>query len=151
MKIVKTKDPNSIKFINEKVQELIEKESVIEYNKSLFLKWLRQNISNPLMGFWIAIEEKEESSDFNVLGFIVASIQSNLMKEYINISQILGSEEVEKALLEKIDTWAKENGIDEIMTTSRHPKRWKDYGFEIDYHILSKKEGVCSPEKIPEN
>ena len=146
MKIVKTKDPNSIKFINDKVQDLIEKEGITEYNKNLFIKWLRQSMSNPFVGFWIAVEEKEESVDFNVLGFIVASIQSNLMKEYINISQILGSEEVEKALLEKVDNWAKENGIDEIMTTSRHPNRWKNYGFEVDYHILSKKESKVQQE-----
>ncbi len=141
MKIIKTKDPNSIKFLLDKIQELIDKEEIKEYNKSMFLKWLRQNIAFPILGLWIAVEELQEENNvtgFNVLGFIIATIQSNLMEEYVNISQILGSEEVEKALLEKVDIWTKENGIHKIMTNSRFPKRWKDYGFEVEYHILNK-------------
>jgi len=137
MKIIKTKDPNSIKFIHEKIQELIDKEEVTEYNRSMFLKWLRDNISNPILGLWIAIEELEDHG-FNVLGFVIASIQSNLMEEYINVSQILGDEEVEKALMEKVENWAKDNGIQKSMMNSRHPKRWKDRGWKVDYHILSK-------------
>ena len=141
MRVIKTKDPNSIKFLVDKIQELIDKEGITEYNKTLFLKWLRQNISFPILGLWIAIEEPEtaESSGFNVLGFVIATIQSNLMEEFINISQLLGDEEVEKALLEKVYSWAKENGIHNIMTNSRYPERWKeDYGFEVEYHILMK-------------
>ena len=149
MKIIKTKDPNSIKFLVNKIQELIDKEKIEEYNKSMFLKWLRQNISNPILGLWIAIEEYEDKPGFDVLGFIIASIQANLMEEYITISQILGSEEVEKALIEKVEVWARENGISKIMTNSRFPKRWKDYGFKLDYHILVKdselKFGIIKP------
>lgn len=141
MKIIKTKDPNSIKFLVDKIQELIDKEGITEYNKSLFLKWLRQNIAFPILGLWIAIEEfegEEPSIGFNVLGFVIATIQSNLMEEFINISQLLGDEEVEKALLEKVYGWAKENGIKKIMTNSRHSEKWQEYGFEIDYQILIK-------------
>ena len=141
MKIIKTKDPNSIKFLVGKIQELIDKEEITEYNKSMFLKWLRQNIAFPILGLWIAIEEfesEETPTGFNVLGFVIASIHSNLMEEYVNISQLLGEEEVEKALLEKVYGWAKENGINKIMTNARHLEKWQEYGFELDYHILSK-------------
>lgn len=152
MKIIKTKDPNSIKFLVDRIQELIDKEGVTEYNKTMFLKWLRQNITIPILGLWIAIEEfegEESSIGFNVLGFVIASIQSNLMEEYVNISQLLGNEETEKALLEKVYDWAKENGIQKVMTNSRHSERWANYGFRVDYHILVKETLEIVPE-IPE-
>jgi hypothetical protein len=151
MKIIKTKDPNSIKFLVDKVQELIDKENITEYNKSLFLKWLRQNISFPILGLWVAIEEFENEGEksFEILGFAIATIQANLKEEYISISQLFGDEEVEFALLEKIYNWGKENGINKFMTNSKNPERWQGYGFEIDYHILIK--DINKVQEIVEN
>jgi len=151
MKIIKTKDQNSVKFLVDKIQEFIDREKVTEYNKPLFLKWLRQNITFPILGLWVAIEELEDGDEkhFDILGFVIATIQANLSEEYVNISQLFGDEEVEQALLEKVYGWGIENGIDKFITNSKNPERWQEYGFEID-SILLKKDSSIKQEIVEE-
>jgi hypothetical protein len=140
MKILKAKDANSIRFLNLKIQEYIGKEEIKEYDKKSFIKWLRMMISSPLLGVWVCVEENEEpETEEKVSGYIIVMIQQSLNSEHVNIIQLFGdTEEIENELLSHATNWTKNNGITEIKTITLHPKKWKDIGFEVKEHLVTK-------------
>jgi hypothetical protein len=138
MKIVKTKDPNSIKFLNEKIQEYLTKEEIKEYDKRSFLKWLRFSITIPTTGVWICMDDTEPDN-IKILGYIIVTTQQTLSSEHVFIVQLFGdTEEIEKDLLTTVEKWSKEIGINDIKTITLFPKKWKDKGFEVKEHLVTK-------------
>lgn len=135
---MKTKDPSVIRFLLEPMQDFIEKEEMDEYDLSAFIKWLRQNIANPLVGLWIAVKEEK------VFGYCITRIHTSLLGEYVNeyvdITQIYGLEEkIEDEFLDIISKWAKKYGINKVAMHSKHPKRrWLKEGFVVKSHLMSK-------------
>ena len=138
MKIFKTKDHAVIKYIFGKIQEYIDKESVVEYNQQAFVKWLRYSIANPFIGIWVCTDDEAETEE-RILGYIIVMIQQSLTAEHCTIVHLFGdTEEIENSLLETAEKWVKENGINKILTTTFYPKKWKTKGFEVKEHLLVK-------------
>jgi hypothetical protein len=133
MKIIKTKDHSVIAYINDKIQQYIEREEIKEYNVQLFVKWLRTSLMSPFLAIWICVEESK------CLGYIIVQITQTLTEEKLTICQLFGdTEEIENKLLEGASVWAKNNGIRLSQVSTFHPKKWKDKGFEVKEHLLTK-------------
>jgi hypothetical protein len=139
LKIVKTKDPSAIKYIAPLVIDSIKRDEITDYDMKAFVMWLRANISNPTIGTWVALKE-EEDKPLEAIGFAVAIVQQNLMREFVNISQLFGDSETEQLLFDAILKWTQEEAcVYMVLITSKHPKKWKDeFGFEVVNHVLSK-------------
>lgn len=133
MKIIKTKDQSVIIYINDKIKECIERDEIKEYNSQLFVKWLRTALLNPFYQVWVALEEEK------CLGYIITQLTQTLTQEKLSIVQLFGdTPDVEAKLLEGAEVWAKNNGINQCQTSTFHPKKWKDRGFKVVEHLLTK-------------
>jgi len=131
MDTFKTKDPNAVKAIIGPIVKYFEKEEIKDYEPEHLLKWLRYNIGNPMIGVWICIDNDETK------GFAIAMMQAGLDREYVIVSHIYAEvPEIESDFLQKIEDWSRKYGIQDIRAITKHPKRWKDYGYVVSEHIL---------------
>ena len=141
-KIIRTKDPNIIKFILPYIEKTIQKARE-DYSVESFLKWFRISINNPLVGTWVVIKKGNKllDGDSRPIAYAIATINSNLVEEYVNITHLYSEDKsATRKLFNVIENWAKENGITKIGgLTKRNPEAWKKaYGFEILYFNLIK-------------
>jgi len=133
-KIIKTKDPEAIRYMLKSVGDYIEHKQIEEYDIETSKMWIRRNITYPTVGVWLAMTEENVC-----VGHGIAYIQATLSHELVNIYQLFSeTPEVEEEILEYINSWAQENGIKKIMHITKFPKKWKEREFEIDKHILIK-------------
>jgi hypothetical protein len=133
MKIIKTKDQSVIIYINEKIKQYIEREEIKEYDSQLFIKWLRPSLTAFNIAVWVALEEDK------CLGYLIVQVNPTFTYEKLNIISLFGdTPEIEAKLLEGAEVWAKSNGIKICQTSTFHPKKWKDRGFQVVEHLLTK-------------
>lgn len=133
-RIIKTKDPEAIKFMLKSVGDYIENKQIEEYDLETSKMWLRRNITLSTVGVWLAITEESEC-----IGHGIAYIQAVLSHEFVNIYQLYSETmEIEEEILEHINNWSRENGVKKIMHITKFPKKWKERDFNIDKHILIK-------------
>jgi hypothetical protein len=128
--IIKTKDPNIIKFILPLSKKLIDKNK-FNYTLEGFAKWLRIHIDNPYLGLWICVKKiggnkllKEEKK---LVGYIVISFLEYLGEEQIIIYHICSidkNKNVSKKLMETVENYAKQNGVKKLiaLTSKKHSK-----------------------------
>jgi hypothetical protein len=132
MDIVKTKDPNIIKFIGERINKFIVDNDVKDYTADTFINWLRVSVTSPYVCVVVAKEED------NVIGYCVCTIIQTFGGERLEIVQFAGdTEETEKELFSYVQNWSKELFIKRISIMTKFPKKWKDFGFELTTHVLS--------------
>ena len=133
MEVFKTKDPNTVKVLIELMDKYFKKEEIDDYRPEHLLKWLRHNIGNPLIGVWVAINGEGAN------GFCIAMMQPGLDKEYVVVSHIYADvEEIESQFLHEVESWSNKYGITDVKAVTKHPKRWKDYGFVVSEHVLKR-------------
>jgi len=132
MEVVKTKDPMVIESIGERIIKFVEENEVVEYDANSFIQWLRASIGSPYVVVIVAMNED------NVVGYCVASIIATFKNERLEIIQFSGdTEEIEKEIISYVQKWSKKLFVKRISTISKFPKKWKDFGFELNAHILS--------------
>lgn len=140
MNIVKTKDPNVIKFIGDRIINFVKENDVLEYDAPSFIRWLRISITTP---FVVVVVSKNEADD--IVGYCVASIIQTFGGERLEIIQFAGdTEEVEKELFSYVQKVAKDLFVNKISIMTKFPKKWKDFGFEINTHVLHFVDGGTS-------
>ena len=134
IRIIKTKDPEAIKYILKSVGDYIENKEIKEYDIEASKMFIRKNITFPTVGVWLAMTEENVC-----MGHGIAYIQATLSHELVNIYQLYSeTPEIEEEILEHINNWTQENGIKKIIHITKFPKKWKEREFEIDKHILVK-------------
>jgi hypothetical protein len=124
--IIKTKDPEVIKFIIPLASKLIEKNKY-DYSIEDFSKWCRGNIVNPACGFWICTKKsgnnrflKEEKK---IVGYLVAVMMTFIENEQVFIYHLYSEEKkVTKNLFDTVEKWAKDNGIKKLSALVKRPK-----------------------------
>lgn len=128
--IIKTKDPEIIKFLLPLSKKLIDKNK-FNYTLEGFAKWLRTHIENPYLGLWICVKKsggnkllKEEKK---LVGYIVISFLEFLGEEQIIIYHICSidkNKDVGKKLMKTVEDYAKQNGIKKLiaLTSKKHSK-----------------------------
>ena len=134
IKIIKTKDPEAIKYMLTSIKNYIEKEQIDEYDFETSKIWIRKNITYPTVGVWLVLKEENVC-----VGYGIAYIQATLSHEIVNIYQLYSEEkEIEEKILEYIVNWTQENGITKIMHVTKFAEKWEERKFNINKHILVK-------------
>jgi len=134
-RIIKTKDPAIIKYLLPYFEKLISK-SREDYSVESFVKWLRWSISNPLIGVWVLVRQGNKliKNDTRPIGYAIATINSNLEEEYVNVSHLYSEDKkMTMKLLATVEDWAKEHGINKMGgVTKREPKAWeRKFGYKL--------------------
>lgn len=140
--IIRTKDPNIIEHLLPYIKKLINK-SHEDYSVDSFVEWFRIRIGSSLVKTWIAIKKGNKliEGDTQIIGYAIATITSDLEKEYLNIAHLYSenNKKLTKELLDTIEDWAKKNGLHVIGgVTKRNPKAWeKLYGYKlVGYNMM---------------
>lgn len=133
MNIVKTKDPVVIKFIGDRIIKFIDDNEVIDYTADSFIRWLRVSLSSP---FVVAIVAKND--DDAIIGHCIATIIQTFNNERLEILQFSGdTDDAEKELFSYVHNWSKELFIKKISIMTKYPKKWKEFGFELNSHVFT--------------
>jgi len=125
--IVKTKDPEIIKFLIPMIKELIRKNAIEDYTVEDFAKWLRWHLKSPYLGLWVAIQEGNTllKESKKLVGYVVAGIQEFVCSEQVFVYHLYSNaknRKVAQDLYKKVEKWAKENGINRLIALTNREK-----------------------------
>lgn len=133
MKIIKIKDHLFIKELHKRITEYTIREKT-ELPAGIMIKWLRSNLNNQFVGYWVAQDDESK-----IVGYCVCAIHALITKEVLEIVILdADTEEIENKLYETIEKFAIDYGIKYIGASSSDQNRWVKYGLEVNEHKFLK-------------
>lgn len=127
--IIKTKDPEVIRFILPLAKKLIDKNKY-DYSLENFAQWCRAGISNSCCGFWVCTKTNGGKNRFlkedkKLVGYSIAVMMSFIGNEQIFIYHLYSDDKNRKVaqdLFEAVCSWGKENGVKKVSALVKKPK-----------------------------